>query len=104
MKCLQAGLRAANLPIAAIQMVPTTDRAAVGEMLTMIDHIDIIVPRGGKSLIERVQNESRIPVIAHLDGNCHVYVDRAADPPWRSISSKMQRCAGPESAAPRKAC
>ncbi|MDA0651863.1 MAG: glutamate-5-semialdehyde dehydrogenase [Proteobacteria bacterium] len=80
MKCLQAGLRAANLPVAAIQMVPTTDRAAVGEMLTMIDHIDIIVPRGGKSLIERVQNESRIPVIAHLDGNCHVYVDRAADP------------------------
>ncbi|MDA1323921.1 MAG: glutamate-5-semialdehyde dehydrogenase, partial [Proteobacteria bacterium] len=74
------GLRAANLPIASIQMVPTTDRAAVGEMLTMIDHIDVIVPRGGKSLIERVQNESRIPVIAHLDGNCHVYVDRAADP------------------------
>jgi len=80
MECLQAGLRAANLPIAAIQMVPTTDRAAVGEMLTMVDHIDIIVPRGGKSLIERVQNESRIPVIAHLDGNCHVFVDRAADP------------------------
>jgi len=80
MKCLQAGLRAANLPIAAIQMVPTTDRRAVGEMLTMIDQIDIIVPRGGKSLIERVQNESRIPVIAHLDGNCHVFVDRAADP------------------------
>ena len=80
MKCLQDGLRAANLPIAAIQMVPTTDRAAVGEMLTMSDHIDIIVPRGGKSLIERVQNESRIPVIAHLDGNCHVFVDRAADP------------------------
>lgn len=78
--CLQAGLRAANLPVAAIQMVPTTDRAAVGEMLTMIDHIDIIVPRGGKSLIERVQNESRIPVIAHLDGNCHVFVDRGADP------------------------
>ena len=80
MGCLQAGLRAANLPIASIQMVPTTDRAAVGEMLIMTDHIDIIVPRGGKSLIERVQNESRIPVIAHLDGNCHVYVDRAADP------------------------
>ena len=80
MECLQAGLRAANLPIASIQMVPTTDRAAVGEMLTMIDHIDIIVPRGGKSLIERVQNESRIPVFAHLDGNCHVFVDRAADP------------------------
>jgi glutamate-5-semialdehyde dehydrogenase len=80
MTCLQDGLRAANLPIAAIQMVPTTDRAAVGEMLTMIDQIDIIVPRGGKSLIERVQNESRIPVIAHLDGNCHVFVDKAADP------------------------
>jgi glutamate-5-semialdehyde dehydrogenase len=80
MDCLHRGLRAANLPIAAIQMVPTTDRAAVGEMLTMIDHIDIIVPRGGKSLIERVQNESRIPVIAHLDGNCHVFVDSAADP------------------------
>ena len=80
MECLRTGLRAANLPIASIQMVPTTDRAAVGEMLTMIGHIDIIIPRGGKSLIERVQTESRIPVIAHLDGNCHVFVDRAADP------------------------
>jgi len=80
MECLRIGLRAANLPIASIQMVPTTDRAAVGEMLTMIGHIDIIIPRGGKSLIERVQTESRIPVIAHLDGNCHVFVDRAADP------------------------
>ena len=80
MECLRMGLRAANLPIASIQMVPTTDRAAVGEMLTMIGHIDIIIPRGGKSLIERVQTESRIPVIAHLDGNCHVFVDRAADP------------------------
>ena len=80
MECLRTGLRAANLPIASIQMVPTTDRAAVGEMLTMIGHIDIIIPRGGKSLIERVHTESRIPVIAHLDGNCHVFVDRAADP------------------------
>jgi len=80
LRCLQDGLRRANLPVGAIQQVPTTDRAAVGEMLTMVDHIDIIVPRGGKSLIERVQKESRIPVIAHLDGNCHVYVDRAADP------------------------
>lgn len=80
MECLQEGLRSANLPSGAIQLVPTTDRAAVGEMLTMIDHIDIIVPRGGKSLIERVQKESRIPVIAHLDGNCHVFVDRHADP------------------------
>ena len=79
MKCLQHGLRLAALPGEAIQLVPTRDRAAVGEMLTMTDSIDIIVPRGGKSLIERVQNESRIPVIAHLEGNCHVYVDRDAD-------------------------
>jgi glutamate-5-semialdehyde dehydrogenase len=78
--CLHQGLRMANLPLGAIQQVPTTDRAAVGEMLTMTGLIDIIVPRGGKSLIERVQNESRIPVIAHLEGNCHVYVDRDADP------------------------
>jgi glutamate-5-semialdehyde dehydrogenase len=80
MDCLQEGLRGANLPPGAIQLVPTIDRAAVGEMLTMVDHIDIIVPRGGKSLMERVQKESRIPVIAHLDGNCHVFVDRDADP------------------------
>ena len=78
--CLHQGLRHANLPQGAIQLVPTTDRAAVGEMLTMSEHIDIIVPRGGKSLIERVQKESRIPVIAHLEGNCHVYVDAEADP------------------------
>src|SRR5690606_32209689 len=77
---LQEGLRRADLPAGAIQLVPTTDRTAVGEMLTMAEHIDIIVPRGGKSLIERVQRESRIPVLAHLDGNCHVYIDRHADP------------------------
>jgi len=79
MGCLQHGLRMAALPGAAIQLVPTTDRAAVGEMLTMAEWIDIIVPRGGKSLIERVQKESRIPVIAHLEGNCHVFVDSDAD-------------------------
>src|SRR3954468_11190824 len=78
--CLQEGLRAARLPEACIQMVPTTDRAAVGEMLTMTTYIDVIVPRGGQSLVERVAAESRIPVIKHLDGICHVYVDRAADP------------------------
>jgi len=76
---LVAGLEAAGLPAAAIQRLPTRDRAAVGIMLTMADSIDIIVPRGGRSLIERVQAESRIPVIAHLDGNCHVYVDGGAD-------------------------
>jgi glutamate-5-semialdehyde dehydrogenase len=73
------GLRAAGLSQAAIQLVPTRDRAAVGIMLGMSGIIDIIVPRGGKSLIERVQRESRIPVIAHLEGLCHTYVDRAAD-------------------------
>ncbi len=77
--CLRQGLAAAGLPEAAIQLVPTRDRAAVGLMLTMPDLIDIIVPRGGKSLIERVMRESRIPVIAHLEGICHVYVDGAAD-------------------------
>ncbi|HKX06952.1 MAG TPA: glutamate-5-semialdehyde dehydrogenase [Stellaceae bacterium] len=77
--CLHDGLRAAGLPETAIQLVPTRDRAAVGLMLGMSDLIDVIVPRGGRSLIERVQAESRIPVIAHLEGNCHVYVDRAAD-------------------------
>ena len=77
--CLHDGLSAAGLPEAAVQLLPTTDRAAVGIMLTMNEYIDIIVPRGGKGLIERVQNESKIPVIAHLDGICHVYVDGAAD-------------------------
>ncbi len=78
-ECLRRGLRAAGLPEAAIQLVPTRDRAAVGIMLRMTEHIDVIVPRGGRSLIERVQNESRIPVLAHLEGICHVYVDAAAD-------------------------
>jgi glutamate-5-semialdehyde dehydrogenase len=78
--CLVAGLRAAGLPEACIQLVPTTDRAAVGYMLSaMTDSIDVIVPRGGKSLVARVQQEARVPVIGHLEGNCHVYVDRAAD-------------------------
>ncbi|HJY42287.1 MAG TPA: glutamate-5-semialdehyde dehydrogenase, partial [Steroidobacteraceae bacterium] len=78
--CLVAGLRAAALPEAAIQIVPTTDRAAVGHMLSgMTDLIDVVVPRGGRSLVERVQKEARVPVIGHLEGNCHVYVDSDAD-------------------------
>jgi glutamate-5-semialdehyde dehydrogenase len=78
--CLVEGLRAATLPDACIQLVPTTDRAAVGYMLgAMTDSIDVIVPRGGKNLVARVQQEARVPVIGHLEGNCHVYVDRAAD-------------------------
>ena len=80
LSCLQEGLRAAGLPEAAMQAVPTTDRAAVGIMLTMTDFIDVIVPRGGPSLIERVQGESRIPVFAHRDGICHVYLHGAAAP------------------------
>ena len=76
---LQKGIAAAGLPAASVQLVPTIDREAVGMMLRMPEFIDIIVPRGGKGLIERVQRESRIPVIAHLDGNCHVYLHRAAD-------------------------
>jgi len=76
---LRHGIGAAGLPKDAVQLVPTRDRAAVALMLRMVDLIDVIVPRGGRSLIERVQNESRIPVIAHLEGICHTYVDRAAD-------------------------
>jgi glutamate-5-semialdehyde dehydrogenase len=78
--CLQAGLKAADLPEACIQLVPTTDRAAVGLMLSgMSEYLDVIVPRGGRSLVARVQQEARVPVIGHLEGNCHVYVDRDAD-------------------------
>jgi len=77
--CLVQGLIAANLPEAAISRVPTTDRAAVGEMLTMVGVIDVIVPRGGKSLIERVTADSKVPLFKHLEGICHTYVDRAAD-------------------------
>jgi len=77
--CVRAGLQAAGLPEAGAQLVDTTDRAAVGEMITMTESIDIIVPRGGKSLIERLARESRIPMIKHLDGVCHVYVDDSAD-------------------------
>ncbi|MCZ6744557.1 MAG: glutamate-5-semialdehyde dehydrogenase [Alphaproteobacteria bacterium] len=77
-RALHEGLKSAGLPEGSVQLVPTRDRAAVGEMLTMSQYIDIIVPRGGKSLIERVARESRIPVIKHLEGICHVYVDGAA--------------------------
>jgi len=78
-KCIQAGLRAAQLPEAAVQVVETTDREAVGMLITMPEYVDVIVPRGGKGLIERISREARVPVIKHLDGICHVYVDRDAD-------------------------
>ena len=78
--CVREGLLGAGLPETAVQVVDTTDRAAVGHLITMPEFVDVIVPRGGKSLIERVSREARVPVIKHLDGNCHVYVDRDADP------------------------
>jgi glutamate-5-semialdehyde dehydrogenase len=78
--CVRAGLQRAGLPEAAVQLVGTPDRAAVGELITLREYIDIVVPRGGKPLIERLARESRIPMIKHLDGVCHVYIDEAADP------------------------
>ena len=93
-ECLHSGLAAASLPKTAIQGVPTTDRAAVGEMLTMVGLIDVIVPRGGKSLIERVQRESRLPVIGHLEGICHTYIDGGADLDMArriAVNAKMRR-------------
>jgi glutamate-5-semialdehyde dehydrogenase len=77
--CVHEGLAAAGLPESAVQVIETTDRAAVGELITMKDYVDIIVPRGGKGLIERISSESRIPVLKHLDGVCHVYIDDRAD-------------------------
>ena len=78
-KLVHQGLQQAGLPQAAVLVVETTDRAAVGELITMKHYVDVIVPRGGKGLIERISNDARIPVIKHLDGNCHVYVDDEAD-------------------------
>jgi len=93
--CLVEGLEAASLPAAAISRVPTTDRAAVGILLRdMAEFVDVIVPRGGKSLIERVQTDARVPVLAHLEGLCHVYVDRDADLAMSIdivLNSKMRR-------------
>ena len=94
LQCLQQGLTAAGLPATCIQMVPTSDRAAVGVMLRMSDYIDVIVPRGGRSLIERVIAESRIPLFQHLEGICHTYVDGAADLEMARrvlINAKMRR-------------
>jgi glutamate-5-semialdehyde dehydrogenase len=92
--CLVEGLETAGLPVDAIQLVPTTDRAAVGHLLRMAEHVDVLVPRGGRSLIERVQAEARMPVFAHLDGLCHVYLHEAADPAMAraiALNAKMRR-------------
>ena len=109
--CLAAGLEAAGLPVSSIQLVPTTDRAAVGLMLSgMTEYIDVIVPRGGKTLVARVQQEARVPVIGHLEGNCHVYIDRDADVRMaRSIAlnAKMRRtgiCGAAETLLIDRAC
>ncbi len=77
--CVRAGLASAGLPETAVQVIETTDRAAVGELITMPQYVDVIVPRGGKGLIERISKDARVPVIKHLDGNCHVYIDDEAD-------------------------
>jgi glutamate-5-semialdehyde dehydrogenase len=94
-ECLTAGLDSAGLPRGCIQLVPTADRAAVGYMLAgMSEYLDVIVPRGGRTLVERVQKEARVPVIGHLEGNCHVYVDRDADVRMAraiALNAKMRR-------------
>ncbi|MCG8536334.1 MAG: glutamate-5-semialdehyde dehydrogenase, partial [Pseudomonadales bacterium] len=79
-QCIEQGLEATGLPKEAVQVIETTDRAAVGELITMPEYVDVIVPRGGKGLIERISNDARVPVIKHLDGICHVYIDAEADP------------------------
>lgn len=79
-RCLSEGLAKAGLPENAVQVIKTTDRAAVGELITMPEYVDVIVPRGGKGLIERISRDARVPVIKHLDGVCHVYIDSHADP------------------------
>ncbi len=78
--CVRDGLKAAGLPEAAVQVIETTDREAVGQLITMPEYVDVIVPRGGKGLIERISRDARVPVIKHLDGNCHVFIDADADP------------------------
>ena len=94
--CVTQGLELAGLPSATVQLLNTTDRAAVGELLKLHDYVDVIVPRGGKGLIERISSESRIPVIKHLDGVCHVYIDAQADPEMAiaiAFNSKVEKLA-----------
>ena len=92
--CVQRGLEGAGLPADAVQVIATTDRAAVGAMITMPQYVDVIIPRGGKGLIERISREARVPVIKHLDGICHVYIDEHADPDKAftvALNAKTQR-------------
>jgi len=94
-RCLQEGLRGAGLPEDSVQLVPTTDREAVGILLSeMQDFVDVVVPRGGRSLIERVRSDARVPVFSHLDGICHVYIDASANPEMAvdvTVNAKMRR-------------
>ena len=93
-ECLVEGIRAAGLPAASVQVIQTADRAAVGRLITMPEYVDVIIPRGGKSLIERISGEARVPVIKHLDGVCHVYVDESADHEMAlaiALNAKTQR-------------
>ena len=110
-ECLAHGLAAAGLPGGCVQLVPTGDRAAVGYMLAgMSDYLDVIVPRGGRSLVERVRKEARVPVIGHLEGNCHVYIDRDADVRMArtiALNAKMRRtgiCGAAETLLVDEAC
>ncbi|MDN2583756.1 glutamate-5-semialdehyde dehydrogenase [Aquibium sp. ELW1220] len=109
--CMVEGLEAAGLPADAIQLVPVTDRAAVGEMLKGLSgNLDVIIPRGGRSLVERVQTEARVPVFAHLEGICHLYVDRSADLAMAvtiAVNAKMRRtgiCGAAETLLVDRAC
>lgn len=93
-KCILEGLKEAGLPEHGVQVLQTTDRAAVGELITMTEFVDVIVPRGGKGLIERISNDARVPVIKHLDGNCHTFIDSHADPEVAikvSVNAKTHR-------------
>ncbi len=92
--CLAQGLREAGLPEAAVQVIETRDRDAVGQLIAMPEYVDVIVPRGGKGLIERISRDARVPVIKHLDGNCHVYIDEGADEDMAlaiAVNAKTQR-------------
>lgn len=93
-KCILEGLTEAGLPAHGVQVLQTTDRAAVGELITMTEYVDVIVPRGGKGLIERISNDAKVPVIKHLDGNCHTFIDSDADPEIAvkvSVNAKTHR-------------
>lgn len=93
-ECIRIGLEKAGLPASVVQVIETTDRAAVGELITMPEFVDVIIPRGGKGLIERISNDAKVPVIKHLDGICHVYIDSAADKEKAiniAINAKTQR-------------